>query len=618
MKHLFAFILVLSFYQAHAQVISVTIDAKSELSRISPYIYGRNNNVSDDPAKPVSASTWQKYKDAGLKMYRENAGNNATKYNYKLKLSSHPDWYNNVYAHDWDYSAKSILNNTQNTQVMYAFQLLGKVASNNKNNFNDWAYNQSQWWSGVSNNWAGGGGPNTGNGNPDLYLKAWPADSTTEIVKYWADNLKLDTSRLRYWNMDNEPEIWSSTHDDIAGKPSAEDFIQKYIAVAKLARKKFPGIKLTGPVSPNEWQWFNWNDAKVTDTKTGKEYSWIEYFIKRISEEQTASGVRLLDVIDFHFYPGTQNNPDLTLQLHRIWFDMNWDYPNANGVKRVGPSGWNAGVTKEYVFERCRQWLDQYFGAGHGIKLGVSEYGEITNNDANVVACWYASHLGVFANKGVEYFTPWDWYIGQWEVMHLFSNYYGTRAVAASSTSEDVVSAYSSLSEKGDSLMIAIVNRDRTNSRTLDITLQNFIPSATTVNGFQLANLPSTETFVSKNNNALQKKQFTISSNHINVTVPKLSVTLIQIPTENLVTGLKQEVENSLNIYPNPGKDMVHLQLKNKGPFSVEILDLLGRSIEKSDFKDETPFNTSHLAPGSYIFSVTQGIESWKVRWVKE
>ena len=54
-----------------------------------PYIYGRNNTFD----KPASF-----YKDAGLRFVRMNGGNNATKYNWRKKITSHPDWYNNVYG----------------------------------------------------------------------------------------------------------------------------------------------------------------------------------------------------------------------------------------------------------------------------------------------------------------------------------------------------------------------------------------------------------------------------------------------------------------------------------------------------------------------------------------
>ena len=51
--------------------------------------------------------------------------------------------------------------------------------------------------------------------------------------------------------MDNEPEIWNGTHDDVVPKQiPAEDFMQRYFAVAKQAKKNFyPDIKLVGPAN---------------------------------------------------------------------------------------------------------------------------------------------------------------------------------------------------------------------------------------------------------------------------------------------------------------------------------------------------------------------------------
>ena len=51
----------------------------------------------------------------------------------------------------------------------------------------------------------------------------------------------------KYWSMDNEPEIWEGTHDDVYPvQPDAEEFMQKYFEVAKKARASYPGIKLIG------------------------------------------------------------------------------------------------------------------------------------------------------------------------------------------------------------------------------------------------------------------------------------------------------------------------------------------------------------------------------------
>ena len=42
--------------------------------------------------------------------------------------------------------------------------------------------------------------------------------------------------------MDNEPEIWVGTHDDVMHQQiAAEEFMQLYFKVAKAARARFPG-----------------------------------------------------------------------------------------------------------------------------------------------------------------------------------------------------------------------------------------------------------------------------------------------------------------------------------------------------------------------------------------
>src|SRR5690606_33390550 len=219
-------LLVAGFVHSYGQV-TVTIDLSVDYHRVSPYLYGRNNSLSDNPGSPLSAADWTRLRDSGIKFLRESGGNNSTKYNWRRKLSSHPDWYNNVYAHDWDFAAKSIQDNLPNAQGMWSFQLIGKAAKTSSANFNDWDYNGSQWWEGVRQNLAGGGvvNPDGENalteGNPDHYLETWTADSTVGILDHWfgENGIGLDPSRILYWNMDNEPEVWNGTHDDVVPSP---------------------------------------------------------------------------------------------------------------------------------------------------------------------------------------------------------------------------------------------------------------------------------------------------------------------------------------------------------------------------------------------------------------
>ena len=548
MKHssaLISTVFILFISTLSAQQVTVTVNSLAAKKAISPYIYGKNNSLSDNSFgtyDPITAAEWQRLRDMGIQMFRENGGNNATKYNWRRKLSSHPDWYNNVYQHDWDYAASTLQQHIPSAQGMWAFQLAGKAAKTTSQNFNDWNYNHSQPWSGTSQNLCGGGlvniaggGDAQTEGNPLLYLEYWNADSTTGILDHWfgSGGTGLDPNKIRYWSMDNEPEIWNGTHDDIwPQEPSAEEFMQMYFAVAKKARAKYPDIKLLGPVPANEWQWYNWNGSSIS--YHGREYVWLEYFILRVAEEQQATGIRLLDVLDIHFYPGEESPADI-LQLHRVFFDTTYNYPGANGVKRSGGSGWDNSITKEYIFRRCDDWLKKYLGPDHGVKFSLSEVALAKKDNPSLTALWYASTLGEFARHGVEIFTPWDWVTGMSEVVHLFSHYGQKYYVPALSSDEQYVSACPTLNFNGDSMTVFLINRHLTASKSVDLNLNDFNIKDDSYKLYTLSGLPASETFVSHTTNALHQTDIPISGNNISITLPPLSVSALVVPKNTTI-----------------------------------------------------------------------------------
>ncbi len=529
-----------------SQSVNITVDAALNRKTVSPYLYGKNNSLSDDPSAPLSSSEWQRLRDAGITLFRENSGNNATKYNWRLKWTSAPDWYNNVYPADWDYEAASLQQHIPGAKGMFAFQLIGMTAKTNFYNFDDWDYNGSQWWPGVAQNLAGNGVVDPTwtsthalvEGDENLYLKDWPADSTVAILDKWfgAGSLNLSTTAFQYWNMDNEPEIWESTHDDVMPHQlSAEAFMQRYFAVAMKARIKFPNIKLVGFVPCSEWYWFAYPDGAGGSGKIsyqGGSYTWIEYFIKRIGEKQDSTGIRLLDVIDLHTYLTTSSVDEL-LQIHRVFYDETYDYPHANGVKLLGASGWDNSITKEYIFKRTNDWLNLYLGANHGVTIGTTESGWDGGFNQMPLALNYASTLGVFADQGVELFTPWFWSPSYWEVVHLFSRYSKTISIQSTSSDDNYLSAYSTVNVANDSMTIVLVNRYPT-AKNANITLANFSVTDGLYPIYTLNNLPAdniTETFISHANNALSLSNTAVAGNSISLTLPAYSVSSVILRT---------------------------------------------------------------------------------------
>jgi hypothetical protein len=591
-----------------AQNIQITINAGENKRAVSPYIYGRNESFD---------KTTQFYNDAGLRFVRMNAGNNATKYNWRKKITSHPDWYNNVYGTNWDKTSQDIAESHPNMQVMWAFQLIGRVASSNLHNFNDWGYNNSNWWQGVYQNLAGGGVPNEADpggtalveGDVTLYTQDWPADSSVGILTHWfgPGGLGLNKDQFMYWNMDNEADVWNGTHDDVMsdGLLPASEFMDHYIDVAKKARALFPEIKLCGPVTTSEWQWFKWGNESLRID--GKYYSWFEYFIKRCADEEKASGVRVLDVFDIHHYPYAPTDND-ALQNHRIFYDKNYNYPGANGLYTIN-GGWDTSLKKEYIFQRINDWLAKHFGENHGITLGLSEWSPGPSNP-NLAAVIYASHLGLFANNGIEYFTPWTWFNGMWETLHLFSRYAKDLSVSSVSSLENTVSAYTTVNEATDSMTVIIVNRDMNSVRDITVKINNFPVNNGSYKTLQLASLPSTETFKSHSNNALKENQVTVNSDSFAISVPALSATAILLKAAATETNDMFHQTDEIKIYPNPANDIIQIELNHnfEGPVYFDVYDLTGRKIKtiKMTAAGYLPIivDVHDIKPGMFILSV--------------
>lgn len=530
---------VMSLPAISLAAIEVRVDSKAGIQKISPYIFGKNiSGLNDaetsDPAKIAAEdSTIKRMNEIGFRFFRANNGNNATRYNWRKKLTVHPDWYNNVYAHDWDITAKTIQDKLPGANAMYAFQLSGYAASSADYNFNDWDFYQTNGsWAKSTLDLAGGGVASADGqtalktGDYSLYNEEWPADSTVAILNHWKDDVKLDMKRFEYWSMDNEMEIWSGTHSDLPLTVTQQFLVERYLDVAKKAKKAWKDIKLTGPVAANEWQWCGVDsDPNAAEERN---YCWLEYFIKKVAEAQKASGVKLLDVLDIHWYP-TEKTYEDRINWHRVFFDTTYVYPGANGIKKVN-GGWDNSIVKEFIFKRLNDWMNAYFGKNHGIGLGLTET-DLTTDDAMLTALIYASFLGTFMDNGVELFTPWSWGDGMDEVAHLFIRYGHEFRVASTSSNDSLVSAYSSVTESQDSMTIILVNRSEKMSQTVNLSVENFeaLPQAQTLT---LSDL-SGETFVSHTENALRHGTAVASDAKFSLELPAKSITALLLINQN-------------------------------------------------------------------------------------
>jgi len=235
---------------------------------------------------------------------------------------------------------------------------------------------------------------------------------------------------------------------------------------------------------------------------------------------------------------------------------------------------------------------------------------KIASSDPNVASVVYGSHLGTFANNGVELFTPWTWFNGMWETLHLYSRYAKGNSVSSTSSIENTVSAYTTVTEAADSMTVIIVNRDMSSARNVTVNLNGLSVTDGSYSTLQLSSLPSNETFVSHTNNALKLNSITVNSNSFSITVPSLSTTavLLKATTTGVPNIRNQPAE--IKIYPNPATDQLNVSIGSTfaEPTEIAVFDLFGRKIQTNvmSFDGHSPItlNVSTLTSGFYLLSV--------------
>ena len=104
-------------------------------------------------------------------------------------------------------------------------------------------------------------------------------------------------------SLDNEPELWKSTHLEIQGRMgiTADSYITKTISLATALKRQFPDLVIFGPVHYGFVGIYNWN-GELSATPAGSNW-FADKYLAAMRVAGTAFGRPLVDVYDFHWYP---------------------------------------------------------------------------------------------------------------------------------------------------------------------------------------------------------------------------------------------------------------------------------------------------------------------------
>ena len=376
-----------------AATITITTDA-AHPHAISPWIYGMN--FYQDSASSVRNLTLNR-----------QGGNRWTAYNWENNYSNAgSDW--GPYSNDTYLSGSTtpaeavrpliVADRARGNASLITVQMQGYVSAdaNGNVNINDPNHLASRFKQVVyKKGTAFTTTPSTSDASVYIDEFLWTLGQKINSGIY------ADATTPTLINLDNEPELWPSTHAEIqATAPTVAGYIQKTVDLCKAIKDLAPTAKTLGPVHYGFNGIVNWQGASgFSDT-----YWFTDRYLADLKTASDAYGRRLLDAYDFHWYSEAQGGgtriTDLTgSTLTDAQVQAIVQSPRSLWDPTYRESSWIADYLggPVRILDRIQQKIDAVWP---GTGVSVTEYDNGGDNHiAGAIA--QADNLGIFGQRSV-------------------------------------------------------------------------------------------------------------------------------------------------------------------------------------------------------------------------
>jgi len=375
--------------------------------------------------------------------------------------------------------------------------------------------------------------PSTSDGNVYMDEFIWAIDQ-----KFGGQNIFGTTPATQhvFAQLDNEPELWSTTHLEIqgAGAITSDAYITKTIGLATALKKQFPNLVIFGPAHYGFYGLYAWG-GELSPTPSGN--NWFpDKYLPAIKSASATFGKPLVDVYDFHWYPEATDSAG-----NRIT-GLNGASLSADQVQAIVQSPrslWDNTYQE-------KSWITQALGGpiyilgrlqakiaaeNPGMKLSITEY---NNGGAQHIAgtIAQADNLGVFGAQSLFAANMWPLQANETYLLAGFRAYrnfdganhnFGDTSIAAASSNVGNVAVYVSTdsTRPGRVVMVAI-NR----STSAQVTAVNGQPLTGTAHLFQMSATSAQAQAVVQ---PVAAGSQAVSGSSLTVSLPALSVTTIDI-----------------------------------------------------------------------------------------
>lgn len=336
--------------------------------------------------------------------------------------------------------------------------------------------------------------------------------------------------------LDREPEYWHENFPMMElSAVSAASLTEKSIMLSQAVKAVDDSAMVFGPSLRGLTSYISLNDAPDWN-KVGSGYNWfIDYYLSEMRKAERASGERLLDCLDLHYYTESvsplgdrvidctdysheQCNRTRMQTVRTLWDPDYTELSNVHSFKQYTPLIPILQASIQLYYPGTRLSFSEYdFGGGDHISGGIAEV------DA----------LGCFANQGVYLAclrpTSKDWSY-QRSAIELYTNYdrsgscFGNTIVKADNGSDMNSSVFASINDSDPTRLTVIASNK---NYTLDKEITFNISSEAEYDSVTVYGFDSESSEIRKIGNVKN-----VSDNSFEYDMPPLSVYIFEIDGE--------------------------------------------------------------------------------------
>jgi len=305
---------------------------------------------------------------------------------------------------------------------------------------------------------------------------AYPPDPGDDVVYLdefvsWLEGAfpeaRSDAGRTIFYCLDNEPDLWASTHPRIrpTGKLTYDELLSRTLALAGAIKRVAPEALVFGPVS---YGWAGYASLQDAPDASGRDF--LDFYLSSLRAAEGSTGRRLVDVVDLHWYPEargggvrvTENDSSPAVVAARIQAPRSlWDasYVETSWISQDARAG----------AIRLIPWMKEKIAAHYpGTRLAFTEYNYGGGRDVSG-ALAQADVLGIFGREDVFAGAAWA---SDPDQVYLHAGFYafvnhdgiggrfGDTSVAAATSNHEATSVYASVDEgRDDRVVIVAINK---------------------------------------------------------------------------------------------------------------------------------------------------------------